>query len=386
MIGIIILAGLFVGLCATLALYRFVNQRLILRNSRRIVSEGGISSVEGVILGGIRQHILIQAVQSGKPVLLVLHGGPALPVPGVACRGVDWVFNLSTEELRKHFTVVFWDQRGTGKSYSPNIPQTSIHMEQFVSDALELTDWLRRRFGEDKIFLSGASWGSILGLKLAARYPDRFHAYFGIAQIVNWAESDRDAYWWLLQQASKRNNGKAHAELKSMGEPPYLNDLSRWNNLRKWLMLLGGFIYKDENVKHPGMAAMFKMLLLSPDYKLSDTMRSFSKGMKLSYSSRMMEDIANYDAFAEVRKLELPVYFFHGRHDQAISGTLLQQFYDELEALEGKHLTWLEQSAHIYCPADSKIVEQQMIRFAKHLELGRVGEDRGRVQRMEVVG
>lgn len=363
------IALVLILLAAGLLAYRAYLRRRIMNQSRRLIAAGGISSVLEVRLGGLKQYVLIQAEDAGKPVLLVLHGGPSMPVPGVGCRGVDWVFNLSTAELIKQFTVVYWDQRGTGKTYSSETPVSSMNMEQFVADANELTDWLRTRFKTDKIFLSGASWGSILGLQLAHRYPDKFHAYIGIAQIVNWAESDKIAYDWLLGRAGEANNVKALAELKAMGLPPYTKDIATWNQLRKWLFHFGGFIYEDGKIRHPGMKYLFKTLLQSPDYTLGDILRTFSKGMKLSYSPQMLHDFSTYDALTGIGRLEVPVCFFHGVHDKAVSGKLLEQFFERLEAPRGKQLTWLEESAHIYSPSDSRLVEKGIIEFKGRLHV-----------------
>ncbi len=369
MVFVWIALGLVIIAVAGLLLYRAYLQRRIRNQSKRLIAAGGISSVEEVRLGGLKQYVLIQAEDASKPVLLVLHGGPGMPVPGVGCRGVDWVFNLSTAELIKHFTVVFWDQRGTGKTYAAETPASSMNMEQFLTDASELTDWLRARFQTDKIFLSGVSWGSIIGIQLAHRYPDKFHAYIGIAQIVNWAESDQIAYEWLLGRAQETNNAKALAELKAMGLPPYTEDIAKWNQLRKWLFMLGGLIYEDGQIRHPGMPYLFKTLLASPDYKIGDVIRTFTKGMKLSYSPQMLADFGSYDALSGIRRLDMPVCFFHSLHDRTISGKLLQQFYERLEAPQGKHLTWLEQSAHIYSPADSRLVEKGVIEFKTNLHV-----------------
>jgi hypothetical protein len=60
----------------------------ILRRKRDFfIPASGIDVVEVVRLGGVDQSILIQAVDVMKPVLLFVHGGPCMPVPGVVSRG-----------------------------------------------------------------------------------------------------------------------------------------------------------------------------------------------------------------------------------------------------------------------------------------------------------
>ena len=360
-----IICGIGVFLIVIYLLYRLYLQLRTKRISKKMMSAGGMSMVEKVTLGWLGQYILIQAEDIRKPVLLVLHGGPGIPMPGVGCRGVDWVFNLTTSELIRHFTVVYWDQRGTGKSYSPNVPKLSIRLEQFVTDANELTDYLRTKFNQDKIYLAGASWGSIIGIQLAHFYPDKFHAYFGISQIVNWSKSDKLAYEWLQTHASTIGNNKAIKELTDIGYPPYIKDVSSWNCLRKWLFTFGGYIYKDDHVRHPGISYLVKTLLKSPDYTYTDIYNTFTRGMALSYSLRLLEDISKFDALSQIRKLEVPICLFHGKHDRAVSGELVSEFYEQVETPTSKKLVWLEDSAHIFSLSDSRTVEKLMIQM-KH--------------------
>lgn len=366
MITLLIIFSLSILTLITLMLYRKFLQRKIIHNSKRLTCNGGISSVEEVYLGGLKQKILIQTEDKNKPVLLVLHGGPSMPMPGVSCRGVDWVFNLSTSELMKHFIVVFWDQRGTGKSYSRKIPISSMNIEQFISDTNELIDWLRHKYRQDKIYLSGASWGSIIGLHLANRFPEKIHAYFGISQIVNWSKSDEMAYDWLLKKAEEDMNKKAMKELMEIERPPYTKKAEQWNLLRKWLFKFRGYIYEDDSIRHPGMGFLFKTMLKSPDYRLIDIWNTFYYGMKLSYTSRMLNDFREFDAFSQIKRLDVPCYFFHGKHDRAISGSLLEEYFIQLEASKGKRLQWLEHSAHIYSLADASMVEKSIINFTKN--------------------
>ena len=137
------------------------------------INVNGISAVEKVIIGEIEQFILIQAEEISNPVLLFLHGGPSMPLPGVSSRSRDYTIATNTKELVKNFILVFWDQRGTGKSYHKNIPQSTMNISQFVLDTIELTDYLRERFNKDKIFLAAHSWGTILGLKVISHKTRR---------------------------------------------------------------------------------------------------------------------------------------------------------------------------------------------------------------------
>ena len=138
---------------------------------------GGIDRLEQVELGGVRQWISIRAADPHAPVLLFLHGGP-----GSANLAK---LRLQVPQLEKHFVVVTWDQRGAGKSASLGFDYSTLSIEQMVSDAHELVTYLKTRFGVEKIYLMGFSWGTVIGLSLADRYPQDFYAYIAVSQIVD---------------------------------------------------------------------------------------------------------------------------------------------------------------------------------------------------------
>jgi pimeloyl-ACP methyl ester carboxylesterase len=104
------------------------------------------------------------------------------------------------------FTVAWWDQRGTARSYSPDIPRETMTVEQFVDDTIAVSDHLRRRFGQDKVYLLGHSWGGFIALQAAAKSPERFHAYIGMAQITDQLRSEELAYDFMLAEYARRGD------------------------------------------------------------------------------------------------------------------------------------------------------------------------------------
>ncbi len=52
--------------------------------------------------------------------------------------------------------MVWWDQRGSGLSYHPDVPPQTVNPEQLVADTVALTKVLRERFGQEKIYLWAA--------------------------------------------------------------------------------------------------------------------------------------------------------------------------------------------------------------------------------------
>ncbi len=346
---------------------RLVDLGIFSRKPDFEIPSSGIQSVEVVTLGVIKQSILIQADDVTKPVLLFIHGGPSMPLPGISSKGRDYTIITNTKELVKKFVVVFWDQRGTGKSYHQEIPQESMTIEQFISDANELVDYLRDRFKQEKIFLAEHSWGTTIGLNLASRYPEKFNSYVGISRIISWTENDGFALRWLKEEAKRRGNKKAITELENVGEPPYIESFEQWSVIRKWQRIFNTLVYQTEDA--PGLFALTMDMVRSEEYSLKDVYHTFYKGFKLIYSQRFIEELATNNFMESVPELPIPVTFIHGRHDFHVNGSLVESYFNQMDAPKGKRMIWVEKSAHAFHPSDTKRIEQHLIEELSQLKL-----------------
>jgi pimeloyl-ACP methyl ester carboxylesterase len=290
----------------------------------------GIASLEKVKLGGVEQWILIRGQDSSNPVLLFLHGGPGSPeMP------LEHHFGAGLEE---HFVVVHWDQRGAGKSYSPRIPAETMTIEQFVSDTHELAELLRQRLGAEKTYLVGHSWGTLLGTKVVQRYPELFYAYIGIGQCVDMQRNESISYQFVMDEARKRNNSTALRQLEKIGPPPYDN-LRELGTQRKWLTRFGGGITREGK-----FSPLIKIAIKAPEYTPADFLKYLYGNY---YGSKHLEDeVMTINFLEQVPRLDVPVYFFEGRHDYNTPWELVQEYYDRLGAPQGKQLIWFENSAH----------------------------------------
>ena len=328
----------------------------------------GIDKIETIVLGGIQQTILIQSHSPKNPVLLFLHGGPSMPLPGISSRGKNYTVATNTKELVKHFTVVFWDQRGTGKSYHKDIPPTSMTFEQLVSDAAELTDFLRETFHQEKIFLAAHSFGTLIGMYLLKKHSEKFHSYVGLSQIISWAENDRAGLDWVKEEAKRRGDLKALNELEAVGNPPFTEGYKQWGVLRKWQMKYSTMVYKDDKIKHPGLAKVSFDMLVSKDYSLRDVFHSFYSGFKLIYSDQFIRNIPNINVQKEVPSVAIPVTFIHGRKDVHVHAHFAEDYLNSLKTNHEKKFIWMEKSAHLFHPDDTALIEQHLINEIKHIK------------------
>ena len=156
---------------------------------------GSIALLEKVNLNGSEQWISIRGQDAGKPILLHLGmGGPG--GGGFATRSLFM-------PLEKDFVVVSWDEPGTGKSYRA-VQIDELTPQRFIDDAHALTLYLRDRFDQQKIYLYGVSWTSILGIWLVQRYPELYHAYIGNGQMVNTTQNDVMGYELALDYLAQK--------------------------------------------------------------------------------------------------------------------------------------------------------------------------------------
>ncbi len=295
-----------------------------------------IASLEKVNLGGVDQWLIIRGQNVDKPVLLFLSGGP-----GGSEAGRVLHFN---QELEKHFVVVIWEQRGCGKSFSLLNPESVLTVDRYVSDIIELTDILRARFNEDKIYLMGHSWGTIIGVRAAQKRPDLFHAYIGTGQMVNVKETDQTIYRMLLDNAEKTGDVQYAKELKDLGEPPYFGN----NSISAYMKVLGreyGVFekpeIKSEEYKREGDILM--LALRQPEYGWLDRV-GYMLGAMNTFNA-VYPQLQDFDFREDALDLQVPVYFMLGRHDINSNYWLAEDYFERLQA-PSKKLFMFEDSGH----------------------------------------
>lgn len=288
-----------------------------------------IAVLEEAAIGGISQWLMLRGHDRRNPILLFLHGGPG-------SAQIGWA-RPDQAELERHFVVVNWDQRGAGLSYSRRIPRESMTVDHFIEDLREVVLWLRERLGQERVFLVGHSWGSLLGMLTVKRYPELFHAYFGVSQVVNFAENEALSYALTLERAREQGNAKAVRELEAVGAPPFATMKGDAAHQR-WVNRLGGMTYAGDFT-----SVLFKRLLAGPEYGWGDVVK-FVSGQFFSITA-MKEQLERIDLEAQVEAVEVPVAFCIGRHDLLAPGALAERYFERLRAPQKEWRTF-EHSAH----------------------------------------
>ncbi|MBF0288089.1 MAG: alpha/beta hydrolase [SAR324 cluster bacterium] len=294
-----------------------------------------VAVIEFVELGGLKQFVLMRGRNVNNPVLLLLHGGPGTP------QSPHFVYY--NQELENHFVVVNWDQRGAGRSYSPNIPPESMTISQFISDVHELTQYLKKRFNQKKIYLLGHSWGSYLGIRTAHGYPDDYYAYVGIGQVANQKQSEMLSYQFVWETAKKNKNTEALQSLEALGAPvdgKYKGGAMDMIKQRQWVRAFGGAVYQADNF----YTILGKPIVFFREYSLSDKLGYFD-GEEFSVTL-LFDRVLEFDLMSEIKELKIPIYILQGRHDYQTAFVLAEKFLHNLKAPK-KELIPFESSAHM---------------------------------------
>ena len=317
----------------------------------RDANNNSIAILESVVLNDLEQWILIRGNDKDNPVLLWLHGGP-----GSAQMPISHALD---KELEKEFIVVHWDQRGAGKSNPKDFDASSMVYENFISDAHDLTQYLKESLGKDKIFILGHSWGTQIGLELVFRYPEDYHAYIGVSQVVNQELGQSIAYAWLLEQMQRQQKSRDLQKLEEVGPPPYKEHKRFLSFIRLVDRYKGSF---DVNY-----FTLVRMALGSTEYskkELLSYLRGSNRGSGQMWDEKEYSD---FDAIKDFASLHIPIYFFQGKNDYNTVLEAVKQYYQELDAPKGKQLIIFETSAHTPFLAEPEKFNRELISIKKEI-------------------
>ena len=287
---------------------------------------------ENVEVNGSIQNIRVRAAKKGLPVILFLHGGP-----GVCDR-----HNILRDhsDLAEDFTLVCWDQRGSGKSYTPDIKKSVPKVADYVDDVEFMLEYLTGKFGVRKVAMVGHSWGSIIGVLAAARRPDLLFAYVGEGQFVDGDRNEEGSYRFCLEEAKRRGDKKALAALEK-GAPVdgvYPDNKSMMTQ-RDCLSRYGGAIYRG---KQGLVKGLLMPLLKTKEYTLADIVK-YAQGA--TYLSDVMWSDVVGQRLSAIKRLDVPVVITQGRHDYNTPSAIAKEWFDALSA-PAKKWVWFENSAH----------------------------------------
>ena len=291
---------------------------------------GSVAELAGLRIGGQDQVVMIRGRSTDNPVLLFLAGGPG---------GSDiGAMRLFGERLEERFVVATWDQRGAGKSRAALDPTETYTLDRIVADTIEVTEYLRQRFDEQKIYLVGNSWGTTLGVLAAQQRPDLYSAFVGTGQMVSQTETDRLFLQDSLSYARFTGNAGLESTLLGLGQSPY-------QDVRA-VMVVAGYERKwNDYPRVPAYAAEgeMPMNLVVDEYSLMDKINAAAS--TLDTFMTVYPQLAGIDFRIQAKELGVPVYLVEGRYEARGRAVPARERFDLLRAPSKQWITF-DNSGH----------------------------------------
>ncbi|NJO81600.1 MAG: alpha/beta hydrolase [Blastochloris sp.] len=266
---------------------------------------------------------MIRTHSADLPVLLYLSGGPGQS---------DLAFSrVLLADLTEDFVVVGWDQRGTGKSYAAIEATADLTLEQAVADTIELTDYLRQRFDEEKIYLMGESWGTTLGVLAVQQRPDLYYAWIGSGQMVSQRETDRRLYHDVLALADRIGDTALREQMLAFGEPPYA-DVPYPNAIvmSNYGRLGMPYTPPQDYIERGTAANLGPYGIFGSEYNLVEKVNVL-RGL-IDMFAIMYPQLQDIDFRQDVPRLDVPVYLLDGTAELAARRDLTLEWYTQLDA------------------------------------------------------
>lgn len=326
------------------------------------ILKGSISEKIFLPIGGVEQGMFIRSKDTDNQVLLFMHGGPGFPNYFLMEK-----FNPGLEDF---FTVCYWEQRGGGLSYQKEVTIESMTLEQLTSDAIEVSNYLRERFGREKIYILAWSGGTTIALPAVAKSPGLFHAYVAMGQLTRQRESERIAYDYMLKQYTERNDKRSIKALKKYNQLETESDLISFYNSGT----------RDNQMHELGIGTMRSMKSVFKDiflpvwtcraYTIREKYNIWKSKLVFLPRTNLKNETLTTDFSKVFPSIDVPIFFICGKYDLTVNIDLTRDYYNHLQApLKGFYT--FENSAHgpLFEEPErfSEILEQDILK-AEHRE------------------
>jgi len=317
----------------------FISSLQATNKNKRVFYSHRIDSLYSVNINGCQQKILIQSNNTENPILLYLHGGP-----GSSIMMRSHVFS---EKLKDHFIFVNWDQRGTALSYHEGMDTTMISEDQIREDALELIKYLLAKYHQEKVYLIGHSFGSVIGLQLVANHPEFFYAYIGVGQVAyDWNKSVAISYKWLHEQLLKANDTIGLKRIEA-DKFPYIDLITKY----------GG---------HHRLSLDLDSMIKTSPYYFDGYLDLLNKGKEFSVKYMGKYHQKQKKMNKSIWEIGVPLYFFEGVNDHVIACApeLVAEYCKKVKAPK-KKVIWFKKSAHYMCIEEPEKFQNELIKISK---------------------
>ena len=272
---------------------------------------------------GVKLGMELLSDNTDNPVLLVCGGGPGIPQ--------YLVESLYPSVLPKYFTVCYFDYRKTGLSFDSDIDSQSITTDLMIDDVLAVTDYLKDRFGKDKIYIMGHSFGSYVALNTVYRHPENYIAYLAMSQVCDQTRSEIMAYDYMRAQYESRADMKMVRKFDEYKIKESSEEFQRYcsSSLRDTAMheLGVGTTREMDNVITDLFFPSLRVSAYTPMERIN-----LWRGKAGSKEFPVNIETDSFNAFEDIKRIEVPIYFFAGEYDMTCCTRIQQEYYEVIDA------------------------------------------------------
>jgi pimeloyl-ACP methyl ester carboxylesterase len=284
-------------------------------------------SEEGFVpIDGIQQWVTIRGADCANPVVLMVHGGPGNP-------STPFAENLYGS-WEKDFTLVQWDQRGSGKTFAQN-PDTatrSLTMELMAKDGVEVAAYATHRLGKRQVILFGGSWGSALAVNMLKLKPELFSAYQGTSQLVEYRANQSATYARALELTRAAGDKQAVASLEALGAPP-------WENPRAFGIVRRITRRYEAKTTQPAPDAWWNF---PSQYDTAAYKAAYTDGEDYSYMQLVGTKgdgmLSRIDLPALGTTFPMPIFIIQGKEDLLTMPSVTKAYFDSIKAPTKKYI------------------------------------------------
>lgn len=281
------------------------------------------ASRDGYLASGDGTRLYYRVVGSAPDTIIAIHGGPGVDLESIAG---DFV------PLTREHTVIFYDQRGAGRSELP-ADTARLGARQQVEDL----DAVRRFFKLDRVTLVAHSYGPLLAASYAIAHPEHVSRMVFFGPVP----PRRGDFWKRFGDAlGKRLDGTARAKLAAAGQrlnAPNADSAAIRAACREYWAI--------------GVQPRLADPVNGPAKIKSDLCASDPRGIRyglMTTNRVVMASYGDWDLRPALRALQVPTLIVHGE-EEAIPMDLVEEWvtsmpHAELYKVPGAaHFTYAEQ-------------------------------------------